>query len=154
MDLIRNKNTALTPVCHSRLRPRLITERRCSRSPARVGPSTGQREGRLRPPFLFPFGTADRLGAFLRDLTQLAGCLRRSLTLPEGLVGNDVAMSVRSCMFAHAFLLAAAILFVCACLGAIVFLFDRHCGPAFGHYGCDIPTADTQREVDPVARLR
>jgi hypothetical protein len=50
-------------------------------------------------------------------------------------------MSVRSCMFAHAFLLAAAILFVGAGLGAIVFLFDRHCGPAFGYYGCDIPTA-------------
>ena len=69
-------------------------------------------------------------------------------------MGNDVAMSVRSCIFALAFLLAGAILFVGAGLGAIVFLFDRHCGPAFGHYGCDIPTADTQREVDPVARLR
>ena len=69
-------------------------------------------------------------------------------------MGNDVAMSVRTCMFALAFLLAGAILFVGAGLGAIVFLFDRHCGPAFGYYGCDIPTADSQGEVDPVARLR
>jgi hypothetical protein len=50
-------------------------------------------------------------------------------------------MIVRTCIFALAFLLAAAILLVCACLGAIVFLFDGHCGPAFGYYGCDIPTA-------------
>ena len=69
-------------------------------------------------------------------------------------MGNDVAMSVRSCIFALAFLLAGAILFAGAGLVAIILLFDQHCGPAFGYYGCDIPTADTQREVDPVARLR
>jgi hypothetical protein len=63
-------------------------------------------------------------------------------------------MSVRTCIFALSFLLAGAILFVGAGLGAIVFLFDRRCGPAFGYYGCEIPTANTQREVDPVARLR
>jgi hypothetical protein len=44
-------------------------------------------------------------------------------------------------MFALAFLLAGAILFLGAGLGAIVLFFDRHCGPAFGYYGCDIPTA-------------
>ena len=69
-------------------------------------------------------------------------------------MGNDVAMSVRTCIFALAFLLAGAILFGSAGLGAIVFLFARHGGSAFGYYGCDIPTANIQREVDPVARLR
>jgi hypothetical protein len=45
--------------------------------------------------------------------------------------------------------LAGAILFAGAGLG-IVFLFERHCGPAFGYYGCDIPTTKIQAEVDPV----
>jgi hypothetical protein len=54
-------------------------------------------------------------------------------------------------MFALAFLLAGAILFAVVGLGAIVFLFERHCGPAFGYYGCDIPTANIQGEVDSVA---
>ena len=83
-----------------------------------------------------------------------AGGFCARLPLPDGLVGDDVAMSVRTCIFALACLLAGATLFVGACLGAIVFLFERHCGPAFGYYGCDIPTANIQREVDSVARLR
>jgi hypothetical protein len=82
-------------------------------------------------------------GSFLAGAVRWAsrrGILREA-SLPDGLVGDDVAMSVRTCIFALACLLAGAILFVGACLGAIVFLFDRHCGPAFGYYGCDIPTA-------------
>jgi hypothetical protein len=47
------------------------------------------------------------------------------------------------------FLLAGAILFAGVGLG-IVFLFERHCGPTFGYYGCDIPTTKIQAEVDPV----
>ena len=63
-------------------------------------------------------------------------------------------MSVRTCISALAFLSAGAIVFAAVGLGAIAFLSDRHCGPAFGYYGCDIPTANIQGEADPVARLR
>jgi hypothetical protein len=63
-------------------------------------------------------------------------------------------MSVRTCISALAFLLAGAVLFAGVGLGAIVFLSDRHCGPAFDYYGCAIPMANIQREVDPVAGLR
>jgi hypothetical protein len=63
-------------------------------------------------------------------------------------------MSVRSCVLALAFLLAGAILFAGVGLVAIVFLSYSHCSPALGYYGCDVPTANSQREAEPAARLR
>ena len=62
-------------------------------------------------------------------------------------MGKGVAMSVRTCMLALAFLLAGAILFAGVGLGAIVFLSYSNCSPALGYYGCDIPTANIQEEV-------
>jgi hypothetical protein len=75
------------------------------------------------------------LGAFTQDVTQT-----HRLQFEAG-VGKGVAMSVRTCMLALAFLLAGAILFVGVGLGAIVFLSYSNCSPVLGYYGCDIPTA-------------
>ena len=60
-------------------------------------------------------------------------------------------MSLRSGLYALALLLAGALLFAFAGLCAIVFLADRRCGPAFGYYDCETPTANISKKANPVA---
>lgn len=49
------------------------------------------------------------------------------------------AIGARSGLYALAFCLAGTVLFLLGGLGTVAFLTDRHCGPAFGYYGCEIP---------------
>jgi hypothetical protein len=45
-------------------------------------------------------------------------------------------MSVRFCLYALAFLLAGAFLFISVMLWSIAFLTARNCGAAFGYFRC------------------
>jgi hypothetical protein len=48
-------------------------------------------------------------------------------------------MGLRSALYALAFLLGGAFLFIFAGFCAISFLVDSHCGSSFGYDGCEIP---------------
>jgi hypothetical protein len=60
-------------------------------------------------------------------------------------------MSVRSCLYALVFPLAGAFLFIFVMLCSIAFLAARNCGPAFGCFGCEAPTANIGKEGHQVA---
>ena len=60
-------------------------------------------------------------------------------------------VSLRSGLYALALLFAGALQFGFAGLCAIVFLADRRCGSAFGHYDCETPTGNVSKEANPVA---
>jgi hypothetical protein len=51
---------------------------------------------------------------------------------------------VRFVLYAMALLLAGLFLLMVVGLGAVVFLADRDCGPAFSYYGCKTPTTGRQ----------
>jgi hypothetical protein len=57
-------------------------------------------------------------------------------------------LTARPRLFAIAFVLAGAVLFVFALLGTVVFLSDRHCGSEFNYYGCDTPISGVRNEGD------
>ena len=63
-------------------------------------------------------------------------------------------MSLRSALYALAFVFATAVVFILVSLAAIFFLAGRNCGASFGYYGCASPSATTPADddVDQVAR--
>jgi hypothetical protein len=58
----------------------------------------------------------------------------------------DGGSPLRFVLYAVALLLAGLFLLMVVGLGAVVFLADRECGPAFGYYGCKAPTTATGNE--------
>jgi hypothetical protein len=60
-------------------------------------------------------------------------------------------MSVRSGLYALAFLLTGAFLFISVMLCSIAFLAARNCGPAFGYFGCETPVTHIGNEGHQVA---
>ena len=52
---------------------------------------------------------------------------------------RGLVLSLRSGLYALAYLLAGALIFIFFGLCSIDVLLDEHCGPAFGYFGCAIP---------------
>jgi hypothetical protein len=52
---------------------------------------------------------------------------------------------MRSGLFAVAYILAGALLFVFALLCSIGFVVQGRCGATFGYYGCSTPTANIRK---------
>jgi hypothetical protein len=62
-------------------------------------------------------------------------------------------MTLRSGLYALAFLLSGTCLFIFSCLGSVALLADLGCSASFGYYGCETPTANANEQGDQVALL-
>jgi hypothetical protein len=80
----------------------------------------------------------DRRSTALEDNAQqphLVRPLKFGATRRRGFI-----VGLRSRLYTLALLLAGAFIFISGSLCAIFILVDDHCGPAYGHYGCEILT--------------
>jgi nitric oxide reductase large subunit len=54
----------------------------------------------------------------------------------------EEGMRVRAVLYVVAIAIVGAVIFMGSGVATILSLFNEHCGPAFGWYGCDIRTAN------------
>lgn len=83
---------------------------------------------------------AEIKGRELYELMPRDKVLRPHVALLGGLIAklHVYGITIRSTVFALAFSLAGAALFLFVALCTLAFLADEHCGAAFGFYGCEI----------------